>query len=353
MVSQLPGTGPVLAFDCRPEMRGRPAPPNPSHARSPFMILAPILFTALTLAAAPQSMPASSPGPRRAHTLAYDEAHDRLVLAGGAGAELAPDATWSWNGKGWETISTAGPSSRRGSLAAFDAHISRIVLYGGQAGDEPTSPIFDETWILDGASWTKSSTPVLGERVHFAAAYDRTRQRVVLIGGFQPSTGTDLTDVWEWDKSTWNRLEVSAPKSLFASQLAYDERAKTLVLTSSRPSDRKVTTWSFDGRAFTKLDEDGPAIIWSGQSVITLGAAGGVLAFGGFDGKSPCSETWRWDGKHWSKLDVKGPAARLGLAMAFDHKRGRVLLYGGEDGTRTFADLWEFAGGAWKEVAVR
>jgi hypothetical protein len=323
------------------------------------MILAPLLLAVLAIAAAlqspaaPPSNPAPSPGPRRAHTLAYDETRDRLVLICGAGAEGAPDGPWSWNGKRWESIAHTDPSARRGALALFDAHLASVVLYGGQAGDEPTSPTFDETWTWDGASWTKSSTPGPGERVHFAAAYDRARQRVVLVGGLQPSKGTDLTDVWEREKTGWHRRDVSAPKGLFAPQLAYDEKAKVLVLTSSRPSDRKVTTWSFDGKAFTRLDEDGPATIWSGQSVVTLGPAGGLLAFGGFDGKSPSAETWRWDGKHWDKLEVKGPAGRVGLAMAFDRKAGRVLLYGGEDGTKTLADFWEFSGGAWREVKAR
>jgi hypothetical protein len=300
--------------------------------------------------AAPAAKAPASPGARRAHALAYDEAHDRLVLFGGAGAECASDSTWSWDGKRWLSISTPGPSARRGSLALFDAQHARVVLCGGPAGDEPTSPTFDETWLFEGATWTKSSAASIGERVHFAAGYDRGRQRLVLVGGFQPATGKDLTDVWEWDDAAWKRLDVTAPSGLFAPQLAYDERAKVLVLTSSRPADRIVTTWTFDGKAFAMLDEHGPATIWSGQSLVTLGAAGGLLAFGGFDGKKPSGETWKWDGKHWSKLDVKGPTPRLGLALAFDRKRGRVLLYGGEDGTKTLDDLWEFAGGTWKEV---
>jgi hypothetical protein len=288
---------------------------------------------------------AASPGPRRALALACDERRDCIVLFGGASDRAE---TWTLNGKAWTRLELRGPDARRGAAFVFDAKRGRCVLVGGSRGDDPTSPCFDETWTFDGKEWTKSAVSI-GVRSHFACAYDRKRERVVLVGGMDPGTGKGLDDVLEWDGASWSTSAVRAPGALFAPQMAYDEKSNVLVLTSSRPSDRKLTTWTFDGKAFSKVDEDGPAVILSGQSLATLGPGGGVLLFGGFD-TSPVADTWTWDGKTWKKLDAHGPPARLAHALAYDRRRGRIVLYGGEDGKQTFDDLWEFGKGTWNAV---
>lgn len=299
---------------------------------------------------AAQKKPSASPGPRRAHTLAYDEARDLILLFGGAGAETGLDTTWSWKDRRWKALEVDGPSARRGSLSVYDVAHGRVVLLGGQAGDDPTSAVFDETWLWDGKSWSKSTGASPGARVHFAAAYDRNRSRLVLVGGLQPATGKDRADVWEWQGSEWKSLEVAAPAALFAPQMAFDEGAKLLVLTSTLLPDQKLMTWTFDGAGFKQVDASGPQVIASGQSLVTLGASGGVLLFGGSDGKALLADTWKWDGKKWNRLDLHGPSARVGHAMVYDRKRDRVVLYGGEDGQQTFDDQWEFVSGAWKQV---
>ncbi len=283
------------------------------------------------------ALSATSPGPRRALGLVCDERRDR-----GLGS------TWSLNGNAWTRLELKGPDARRGASFVFDAKRGQCLLVGGSQGDDPTSPCFDQTWSFDGKDWTKSAASI-GKRSHFACAYDRKRERAVLVGGMDPETGKELDEVLEWDGATWSPSTVHAPSGLFAPQMAYDEKAGVLVLASSRPSDRKLMTWTFDGKTFAKIDEDGPAVILSGQSLVTLGPSGGVLLFGGFD-TAPLADTWTWNGKSWKKVDAHGPPARLGHSLAYDRKRGRILLYGGEDGKQTFGDLWEFSQGTWNPV---
>jgi hypothetical protein len=210
--------------------------------------------------------------------------------------------------------------------------------------------VFDETWLFDGANWSKSPASIPGKRSHFAAAYDRKRECVVLVGGINTESGRELTDVLEWNGSDWKASAAHAPDALFAPQMAFDEKAGSLVLTSTKMPERKLVTWVFDGATFTKVDENGPAVIASGQSLTTLGARGGVLLFGGFGAEKPLGETWTWDGKSWNKLDAPGPPARIAQSMACDRKRSKVVMYGGEDGTKLLDDLWEFDGHAWKEA---
>lgn len=301
--------------------------------------------------APPQAKPVVTPGPRRALGLVCDEPRDRLVLFGGASSATDSsglDATFAWNGKLWSQLEAKGPSARRGASFVFDAKRGQCVLIGGSEGDDPTSPVFDQTWTLDAKGWTKSAASI-GKRSHFACGYDRKRERVVLVGGMDPETGKDVDSVLEWDGANWEHCTVPAPNGLFAPQMAFDEKANVLVLTSSRPSDHKLMTWSFDGKAFTKLDENGPPVILSGQSLVTLGPSGGVLLFGGFD-TAALADTWTWDGKAWKKLDAHGPPARLAHSLAYDRKGKRIVLYGGEDGKQTFDDLWVFSANAWTQV---
>jgi len=297
-----------------------------------------------------QASATATPGPRRAHALAYDEAHARTILFGGAGSGAGLDTTWAWDGKSWSALRVKGPGERRGCTALFDARRAELVLLGGQAGDAPDSPVFDETWILGARGWTQSSASTPGARSHFAAAYDRRRERVVLVGGFDPATGHDLTDVWEWDGSAWTRLAVPTPGALFAPQMDFDEKSERLTLTATTTPGNKLATWTFDGTSFVEVDRAGPALILSGKSLVTLGPSGGLLAFGGSDGANLSADTWKWDGAHWSAVHASGPPARVGQAMAFDRKRDCVVLYGGEDGHATLDDLWEFAAGAWRRV---
>jgi len=310
-----------------------------------------MLAIVLPQVSAPGAKAPASPGPRRAYSLVYDESRARTVLFGGGGATkdaAGLDVAWSWNGKRWAALEVKGPSVRENGAFVFDAKRGCCLLIGGSFGEFPSTTVFDETWTLDAKSWTKGAAGV-GKRLHCACAYDRKRERVVVIGGVDPATGKNQDDVIEWDGAEWAASTVHAPSALFAPQMAFEEKAGVLILTNTAESDNVITTWSFDGHTFAKLDEHGPALIPSGESLASLGPAGGLLLFGGWN-KVALADTWTWDGKSWKKLDVHGPPARMGHSLVYDRKRSKVVLYGGEDGKTTLDDLWEFDGHAWTSV---
>src|SRR2546430_3824241 len=77
------------------------------------------------------------PGPRYHAAVAYDPAHDRVVVFGrrtGVGMDLIEDAdTWTFDGKTWERHAAAagGPPGRLGAAMAFDRSSGRVVMFGG------------------------------------------------------------------------------------------------------------------------------------------------------------------------------------------------------------------------------
>jgi hypothetical protein len=63
------------------------------------------------------------------------------------------------------------------------------------------------------------------------------------------------------------------------------------------------------------------------------------------------AETWTFDGKAWKKLDVAGPPGRAEAAMT--PVRGKLVLFGGVNGAgHTLGDTWTFDGATWERIAV-
>jgi len=91
-------------------------------------------------------------------------------------------------------------------------------------------------------------------RYSFALAYDESRQRLVLFGGF--ISGTYLGDTWEWDGQMWQQVSASGPSARAGHKLVFDSKRKT------------------------------------------------VLLYGGFVDAGPTTELWEWDGSAWKMIQV-------------------------------------------------
>jgi hypothetical protein len=296
---------------------------------------------------------------RWGHGMAWDDARRVVLLFGGRGpatagaAETDQRSLWSFDGTAWRQLSdgASGPSARNSAAVAFDAARSRLVVFGGRQGADPTGPAFGDTWEWNGAAWTQALATQAGlvAREHVAGAYDPVRQKVAIVGGFNPTTGSDLHDQWEWTGSAWTSLSSAVPNLGFAPVLANAGAALTLL--QSRTSDRAIQVLVASGAGqWTPVVPSGAVPALTGYAAARL-PAGGILLFGGSDGTTVRADTWKWDGSAWSKLGVTGPSARLSAAMALDVARARVVLYGGQTAAGTaLADTWEFDGTAWRQV---
>jgi len=197
----------------------------------------------------------TGPGPEaRLHAVgAFDAQRSVVRIYGGVGTDDVPRTdTWEWNGTAWTRASTSGPANRGSNHMAYDRGRQRTMAllfqrtppnadqtyptdlwewtgtaWTAVAGAGPAfSPIqpmvglgasgglllFDggvlqgtaSTWLWQNAQWTRAGTGGPSIRNGHAMAYDLTRNRVVLFGGFRP--GQDFADTWEWNGTSWGQI---------------------------------------------------------------------------------------------------------------------------------------------------
>lgn len=255
------------------------------------------------------------PSARAAHAIVYDSARGRVVLFGGSDPNWRQDI-WEWDGVSWLDVTPGGvkPAPREKHAMAYDSVRGRVVLMGGFDGVSAPYGYATDTWEWNGATrkWA-DLTPTGGQpgtRDEHAMAFDTSRSRVVLFGGFSGVLGGTLQDVWEWDGVSW--LEVTA--------------------TGLGPVARERHPMVFDSvRA---------------RSVVV----------GGFNG-SPRNDTWQWNGqtRTWVNAPASGigPSLREQHAMAYDRARGDVIVFGGKAGSTYYNDTWELDGDPARQPAVQ
>jgi murein DD-endopeptidase MepM/ murein hydrolase activator NlpD len=91
-----------------------------------------------------QRFPSTIPTtPRWNYALAFYPPDQRAILFGGAtpdGSTVRGD-TWTWDGTVWAQLSAGSPGGRAGHAMAYDAAHEQIVLFGGGSGS-------GDTWVL-------------------------------------------------------------------------------------------------------------------------------------------------------------------------------------------------------------
>ena len=126
----------------------------------------------------------SGPAPLYSASLAYDAKRKVYVLFGGQTAKGASDETWTWDGKAWKALSPAHkPGARLNSAMAYDPAHELVVLYGGTIAGRGEGSAGGDTWTWDGTDWTQleigPGAPGRREGPSMITAGDR----VILFGG--------------------------------------------------------------------------------------------------------------------------------------------------------------------------
>jgi hypothetical protein len=132
----------------------------------------------------------SGPPQRFSHAMAFDSGRARTVLFGGSGISGQLGDTWEWNGSAWITT-VAGPSARDSAAMLYSVADAKCILVGGSGA----AGFLNDSWIYTGAWVNGGFVPGLNRYQH-AAVYDSARQRMVLFGGADDTTGL-LGDTWE------------------------------------------------------------------------------------------------------------------------------------------------------------
>jgi hypothetical protein len=322
----------------------------------------------------------------------------------GTGVTISVGDTWEYDPatSAWAARTvTAGPSARNDAALVWDSSRNKAVLFGGiqvdiaGAAGVPKQDVWD--WDPATATWTErtaaGSKP--SQRYGHAVAFDGTRQKMVVFGGWDISTGWAKNDLWDWNPSTgaWaQRLtgsESGVPVGrMYASMVSDDVRDRLIIVAGAIVSGTSGTggtggypvysdagvvradmmfqpspsreVWELDPvtPAFANKTPplDAPTARYS-PAVAFNPITGKTCLFGGSDllTGAMLDEYWEWDGKTWTQLPATGawPAARAYAAMAFDPVRKSIILFSGDayDPTATLDDTWELSSaGAWTKL---
>ncbi len=296
----------------------------------------------------------NSSGPLRSQgtAMAYDSTRKVTVLFGGhdydwdAGAWFYSNDTWEWNGSSWVLRTQAGswPVPRTGAAMTFDSVRNRVILFGGYSPSTGGVPL-DDTWEWNGSVWqarTGSPRPSAGGgySTPYSMAFDSLRGVAVLFTG---------TQTWEWNGSQWMLKNDSGGTPRNNAKLAYSSALQQVVLFGGEIGGFYTTDLqAWDGAQWTQVSDGGVPRRGSHGLAFDI-ARGRLVVFGGTDEVAAAfGDTWEWDGVQWTSLNA-GPRPRVEHALAFDSARGVTVLHGGmaPESGGVFSDTWEWDGTGW------
>jgi Galactose oxidase, central domain/Kelch motif len=196
------------------------------------------------------------PPPRDLGNAVLDPRRNRIIAFGGKTPWFngTPDGVWALSlddEPEWRPLATinVGPMLTGGS-ALYDPNRDRIVVYsGGQPGGDWWTTT-DEVWelTLSGApTWNSLAHEQRGiawpaSRLFHAAMLDSIADRMVIIGGYVPSSfGSSVPgDAWAMDLATnaWSKLAITGPPApSFRTPLAvYDSPRDRMVIVENESS---------------------------------------------------------------------------------------------------------------------
>ena len=336
----------------------------------------------------------SHPSARSQHGMAYEASTGKILLFGGgrsdsnsadgSGVVVSLGDTWELDPTThvWTALSAAAaPAARHDFGLVWDSTRNKAVLFGGLQIDVSgvTGIPKQDTWEWDPstATWTErtgaGSKP--SPRYGHAMAFDGSRGKAVVFGGFAISTGGDLNDVWDWDPVSggWTERMTGAESPMptarqYASLVSDDSHARLELLAGAtyydpwgggsggRPILPPTAYGTTGSREVWELDPSKPAFTDRtvpldipqarvGHSMAYNPSTGNVYVFGGSDAMTGLlfDDLWAWDGKVWAQVaaDTR-PPARSDAALAFDPARKSLILYGGSTNNGTSSDTWEW-----------
>jgi hypothetical protein len=140
--------------------------------------------------------------------MAYDAQRGNTVLLGGSRPGIRLNDTWIWNGATWTKQASGAPTASGFSYLTYDTKANQVVAYVYYALDN--HPVADYTVIWDGARWTNRSTSSdPSPRANGSIAFDEATGQVVLYGGVfdQPQP---FAETWVWDETSWSLWQPAA-----------------------------------------------------------------------------------------------------------------------------------------------
>ena len=239
-----------------------------------------------------QEFPDARPPRRSDYGMAYDAGRAQVILFGGSFAteylRLNRDDTWVWDGTTWTQKRVGGPIRRSRPAMAYDAAHDEVVMFGGIDGSScaPSCWNYSDTWVWDGTTWTQKfpeHNPPVGAH---SAAYDSKHGEVILY--------TDTGETWAWNGNDWiQRFPEHQP--WFVLTIAYDAVNDQIIALSGRGGGYASdgSTWIWNGSDWAQVfPEHSPGL--GGFTIMMTDMNGQVVGFRTWN-----NQTWVWDGTDW------------------------------------------------------
>jgi len=256
----------------------------------------------------------------------------------------------------WALLSpTNPPSARRAGAAAFDATQNRMLFVGGIQPSPST--ILGQTWSWNGTLWTQLS-PLGGTVARWGHGMVRNTQnnRLIVFGGRSPTLSAFANDTQEWTGTAWQTIPTAnAPSARHLYGFAFDSARGRAVLFGGRTSTQTLAdTWEYDGVNWAQRTTPTAPPARQEMAMVYDASLGKVVMFGGLDSASaPLGDTWVYDGADWEEMaPAASPSPRYRMAAIYDSVRQRTVLYGGYTGTTILTDTHEFVGDTWRTVTT-
>jgi hypothetical protein len=175
------------------------------------------------------------PSAREEAVMAYDPTVGKMILFGGRGNGGALNDTWAFDvrvkdGKWEELKPNSAPSARSQAVMAFDSNLQKLILFGGTGG----LLTFNDTWAFDAANnnWLERQ-PSISPPGRFAAtmAFDPISKRVILFGG--TNSIEDFSDTWGYigNFNRWEKLNPpTSPPARESATMDYDSVIGRMIL---------------------------------------------------------------------------------------------------------------------------
>jgi hypothetical protein len=263
--------------------------------------------------------------------------------------------TWEWDGSHWENRSPVSfPPGRERHALAYDELRQRVVLFGGSRGGDEEADNLNDTWEWDGATWTQifpRNSP--SARVGHEMVYDDTLKKVVLFGGLGLPY-TVFGDVWEWDGSNWTQRTV-ATYPQHVGPLAFNPDRDRVTLFSNDPTETRGGLWEWNGSTWGLLTPSSNTAPQSAAAMVFDPQRDAMLLVEPSWIEEPKLSTWSWDGASWEKIDEAAIEQYPGGLM-HDDQGGPSLLVTGDQTYQMQQNQWEpmsGGGGPGPEVEVK
>jgi len=279
-----------------------------------------------------------SPPPQAFHAAIYDPTQERMLVFGGIDSDV-----WALDlvgGGGWSKIQPSGselPPSRWGHTAVYVPTLPAMAVFGGSAD---SGTFLNDVWLLQlGAApaWSRLNLPAPGPdpRTEHGAAFDLSRNRMIVYGGF--SFGT-ANDTWELDfveAPEWRLLSPgpSPPPARNGASLTFDADGNRMVLFGGQGvSGPRNDTWAVPTASqpsWSRIADSGQQPSPSGgHSAVYDSRRRRLLVFGG----SGQNDTWALNllTDTWEEVATSSrPSPRYEHSAIYDSARDRMVIFGG------------------------